>query len=162
MTVPHEILRFPPVLQLVLLGLLAAYVLVSLLARVAPGFGWLWRDRDEARGGAHLFVYTIVPALVLVVAAAAVYLNWEAAAPLSGGWTTRELTLGPGAALLGLVVIVAGQVLGRGAEHDDAERPAAWIPLVTILVGIALLAVGVTTLGRTVKRTAPATAAPPA
>ena len=30
----HEITRFPPVLQLVLLALLAAYVLLSLLARV--------------------------------------------------------------------------------------------------------------------------------
>ena len=44
----HELLRFPPVLQLALLGLLAAYVVLSLLARVSPGFRWLWRDRADA------------------------------------------------------------------------------------------------------------------
>ena len=159
---PNEILRFPPVLQLALLALLAAYVLLSLLARASPRFRWLWRDRAESGGGAHVFVYTVVPALMLLVAGAAVYLNWNASAPLSGGWTARELALGPGAALLGLVVVIAGQLLGRGADLDDASRPAAWIPLVTILVGVALLAVGVTTMGRTVKRTAPATTAPPA
>ena len=95
---PHEILRFPPVLQLVLLGLLTGYVLLSFLARVAPGFRWLWRDRGDARDGAHVFVYTIVPTLMLAVAAAAVYVRWDPAAPLDGGWTLRELTLGPGTA----------------------------------------------------------------
>ena len=155
LSVPHEILRFPPVLQLVLLGLLAAYVVISILARVAPGFGWLWRDRAGARDAAHLFTYTLVPALMLAVGTAAVVSRWDPAAPLDGGWTLRELTLGPGVALLGIVVILAGQVMGRGADLDDASRPGAWIPLVAILVGIALLAVGVTTLGRTVKRAAP-------
>jgi hypothetical protein len=150
--VPHEILRFPPVLQLVLLGLLAGYVLLSLVARVSPGFRWLWRDRGDARDGAHVFVYTIVPALMLAVAAAAVYLRWNPAAPLDGGWTLRELTLGPATALLGLVTVIVGQVLGRGRDLADASRPGAWIPLVTILLGIALLAVGVTTFGRTMKR----------
>ena len=156
---PHEILRFPPVLQLLLLALLAAYVLLSVFARVAGGFGGLWRDRDEARGGAHLFTYTIVPALMLLVAAAAVYRSWDPAAPLDGGWSTRELVLGPGAALLGLGVIVAGQVLGRGADLADASRPGAWVPLAAIVVGIALLAVGVTTVGRTVKRATPSLSA---
>ena len=50
-------------------------------------------------------------------------------------------------------------MLGRGADLDDASRPAAWIPLVAILVGIALLAVGVTTVGRTVKRATPVSSA---
>ena len=150
---PHEITRFPPVLQLVLLGLLAAYVLVSVLARVT-GSRWLWRDRSESRGFLHLLGYTIVPALMLAVAASAVWRSWDPAAPLDGGWSVRQLWLGPGMALLGLIVIVAGQVAGRGADLDDAARPGAWVPLVMILVGIALLAVGVTTLGRTVKRAA--------
>ena len=150
---PHEVTRFPPVLQLVLLGLLAAYVLLSVLAR-ATGSRRLWRDRGESRGFGHLLGYTIVPALMLVVAAEAVWRSWDPAAPLDGGWSVRQLLLGPGMALLGLLVIVAGQVAGRGTDLDDAARPGAWVPLVTILVGIALLAVGVTTLGRTVKRAA--------
>jgi hypothetical protein len=149
---PHEILRFPPVLQLVMVGLLAAYVVLSVVARVVPGLRWLWRDRRELRTTTHLVEYTLVPALVLAAAAAAVVLSWDPAAPLDGGWTLRELTVGPGAALLGLVAIIAGQVLGRGAALDDASRPGAWIPLLAILVGIALLAVGVMTLGDTVKR----------
>ena len=150
--VPHEILRFPPVLQVAAVGLLAAYVALSVVARFAPGLGWLWRDRDEARGGLHLFEYTIVPALLLAGAAAAVVLYWDPAAPFDGGWTARELVLGPGVALLGLVVIIAGQVMGKGADREDASRPGAWMPLVAILVGIALLAAGVTSMGRTVKR----------
>jgi hypothetical protein len=158
--VPQEITRFPPVLQLVLLGLLAAYVALSVLARVVPGLGWLWRDRGEVRAATHVIEYTLVPALMLAAAAAAVFLNWDSAAPLDGGWTLGELTMGPGAALLGLVVIVAGQVMGRSANLEDASRPGAWIPLVATLVGIALLAVGVMTVGGTVKRTAPATTAP--
>jgi hypothetical protein len=149
--VPHEITRFPPLLQLVLLALLAAYVLLSVLARV-PGYRGLWEDRGESRTGMHLLGYTIVPALMLAVAAVAVYRSWDPAAPLDGGWSVRQLTLGPGMALLGLVAIVAGQAAGRATDLEDAARPRAWIPLVTILVGIALLAVGVTTLGRTVKR----------
>lgn len=138
-------------LQLVLLGLLAAYVLLSVLARVT-GSRRLWRDRGESGGFWHLLGYTIVPALMLAVAAEAVYRSWDPAAPLDGGWSLRQLLLGPGMALLGLLVIVAGQVAGRATDLDDATRPGAWVPLVTILVGIALLAVGVTTLGRTVKR----------
>ena len=156
---PHEILRFPPVLQLALLALLAAYVALSLLSRAAPGFRWLWRDRADAGTGSHVFVYTVVPALMLAVAAAAVVLNWDPSAPLDGGWTLRELTLGPGAALLGLVVVIGGQLMGRRADLDDASRPGAWIPLVAILVGIALLAVGVTAIGRTVKRAPPVSTA---
>jgi H+/Cl- antiporter ClcA len=100
----------------------------------------------------HLLTYTIVPALMLMVAATAVYRSWDPGAPLDGGWSARQLTVGPGMALLGIIVILAGQVAGRANDLDDAARPRAWIPLVTILVGIALLAVGVTALGRTVKR----------
>jgi hypothetical protein len=153
--VEHELLRFPPVLQVLALVLLAAYVLVSIAARVVPGFRWLWRDRADVKTGMHLFEYTLLPALVLAVAAAAVVLNWDAEAPLDGGWSLEELVIGPGLALLGLAVVVSGQLVGRGTDLSDASRPAAWAPLVAILVGIGLLAVGVTSLGRTVKRAAP-------
>ena len=152
---PHEILRFPPVLQVAAVALLAAYVLLSIFARVLPGLGWLWRDRDEVRSATHLFEYTIVPALVLAGAAAAVVLHWDPAASFDGGWTVRELVLGPGLALAGLVVIIAGQVMGKGADLGDASRPGAWMPLVAVLVGIALLAAGVTSTSRTLKRASP-------
>ena len=155
----HELARFPPVLQLLALALLGAYVALSLVARLSPRHRWLFRDRAESRTTEHLFEYTIVPALVFVVAAAAVVLNWDPSAPLDGGWPARDLVLGPGAALLGGIVILAGQIAGRRAALDDASRPGAWIPLIAILAGIALLAYGVTRLGRTVKRSAAAVAA---
>jgi hypothetical protein len=157
----HELARFPPVLQLAAVALLAGYVALSLLARLSPRFRWLWRDRAESRTTEHLFEYTIVPALVFAAAAAAVVLNWDATAPLDGGWSLRELTLGPAAALLGLAFVVGGQLAGRRAATADASRPGAWVPLVAILAGIALLAWGVTTLGRTVKRSANAAARAP-
>ena len=67
---PGEIAKFPPILQLVLLGLLAFYVLLSLLARVSPRLAWLWADPDEARGVVHWLEYTILPAMILAVASA--------------------------------------------------------------------------------------------
>ena len=151
----HELLRFPPVLQLAAVGLLAVYVAVSIAARVVPGLRWLWRDRADAKSGMHLFQYTLLPALVLAVAAAAVFVNWDPEAPLRGGWSTGELVIGPGAALLGLAIVVFGQIIGRDTDLQDASRPGAWIPLVSILVGIGLMAAGVMSLGRTVKRAAP-------
>jgi hypothetical protein len=156
--VDHELARFPPVLQLLALALLGGYVALSTFARVSPRHRWLFRDRADARSFEHLAEYTIVPTLVFVVAAAAVVLNWDPSAPLDGGWSLRELVLGPGAALLGGIVILAGQIAGRGAGTADASRPGAWIPLFAILAGIALLAYGVTTLGRTVKGATPAAA----
>lgn len=149
----HELTRFPPVLQLVALALLAAYVFLSILGRWSRRFRrMLWADPAESRTLAHLFVYTLVPGLILAVAVAAVALNWDASAPLDGGWSVRQLTLGPVTAALGMVVIVIGTLAGRRIDTSDASAPGAWIPLVSILLGIALLAVGVTTFGRTVKR----------
>ena len=150
----HELARFPPVLQLAVLAFLGGYVALSMFARVSPRHRWLFRDRADAHTFEHLAEYTIVPTLVFVVAAAAVALNWDPSAPLDGGWTLRQLLLGPAAIVLGGVFIVGGQLAGRGADTADASRPGAWIPLAAILVGIALLAYGVTSLGRTVKRSA--------
>lgn len=156
----HDIARFPPILQLVLLGLLAGYVLLSLLARTRR-FRWLWHDRAESRTFEHLLEYTLVPALVLAVAVAGVALNWEQGAPLDGGWSLRELTVGPVTAGLGVIFIGAASVLRRRIDISDASTPGSWIPLVAILLGIALMAVGVTSLGRTVKRASPASPALP-
>jgi hypothetical protein len=158
--VDHELVRFPPVLQLLALGLLAAYVALSIAARAVPGLRWLWRDRADVKTGMHLFEYTLLPALILAVAAAAVVVNWDPDAPLDGGWRLEELVIGPGAALLGLVLVLAGQSMGKGAAGMDPSRPLAWMPLVVILAGIGVMAVGVTTLGKTVKRAEPRAAAP--
>lgn len=138
------------------MALLAVYVALSLLARSSRRFRWLWRDPDEAPTGEHFFVYTLVPLLVFAAAAAAVVSHWDPSVPLHGGWSLRELVLGPTAAFFGLVLVVGGQLAGRGSETADASRPSSWLPLVAILAGIALLAYGVTTFGRTVKRSAPA------
>lgn len=157
----EEIARFPPILQLAGVGLLALYVALSLLGRVSPRFGWLWADAEEARTTTHWMEYTVVPALLLVGAAAAVIKSWNPAAPLTGGWTVRQLALGPGLAVLGLLFVGAASLALRARE--TAVKPApAWIPPVMMLIGLAALIVGVLTLGRTVKRMKPKRALPAA
>jgi hypothetical protein len=156
-----EIARFPPILQLAGVGLLAFYVLLSLLGRVSPRFRWLWADADEARTTTHWMEYTIVPALLLAGAVWAVIKNWDPAAPLTGGWTVRQLALGPGLAVLGVLLVAAASVAQRARE--SAVKPApAWIPPVMMLIGLAALIVGVLTLGRTVKGKDPKRTLPPA
>ena len=150
----EEIARFPPVLQLAAVGLLALYVMLSLLGRVSDRFSWLWADANEARTTAHWLEYTIFPALLLAGAVAGVVLNWKPGAPLAGGWTVRELSLGPGLALLGVLLVAAASVAQRARE--SAVKPApAWIPAAMMLLGLAAIVVGVLTLGRTTKRIAP-------
>lgn len=149
---PDEIARFPPILQLVGVGLLGLYVLLSLLGRVSPRFRWLWADPDAARSMGHWLEYTVVPALLLVGAIAVVVVNWNPAAPLNGGWSAGQLALGPGLAILGFILVGAASLAQRARE--SALRPApAWIPALMMLVGVAALAIGVLTLGRTVKAT---------
>ena len=150
----EEIARFPPILQLAGVGLLALYVALSLLGRASHRFDWLWADADEAGTRAHWMEYTILPALLLAGAVGAVIANWNPAAPLTGGWTVRQLALGPGLALLGVLFVAAASVAQRARE--SAVKPApAWIPPVMMLIGLAALIVGVMTLGRTVKRMEP-------
>jgi hypothetical protein len=149
-----EITRFPPILQLAGVGLLAAYVILSLLGRVSSRFSWLWADADEARTTTHLMEYTVFPAVLLAGAAWAVIANWKPGAPLTGGWTVREVALGPGLAVLGIVLVAAASLAQRARE--SAVKPApAWIPPVMMLIALAALIVGVLTLGRTVKRREP-------
>lgn len=147
-----EITRFPPILQLVALALLGGFVAVSVLGRLSARFRWLWRDVDEVHTREHLIEYTLVPALLFAGAVAAVVLEWDPGVPLGGGWSLRELTVGPTAAALGMIVLVLATAAGRHVDTSDASRARAWVPLALFVVGIALLAVGVLTLGRTVKR----------
>ena len=146
-----EIARFPPILQLVMVGLLGAYVLLSLLGRVSPRFHWLWADPDAARGAVHWVEYTVIPALLLGGAVWAVVARWNPRAPLTGGWTVRELVLGPCLALAGVVLVAAASVAQRARESAVTPAPA-WIPAVMMLLGLAALVVGVLTLGGTVKK----------
>jgi hypothetical protein len=149
-----EITRFPPILQLAGVGLLAFYVALSLLGRVSRRFDWLWADAREARTTTHWLEYTVFPALLLVGAVVAVIKSWNPATPLTGGWSVRQLALGPGLAVLGVLLVAAASVALRARE--SAVKPApAWIPPVMMLVGLAALIFGVLTLGRTVKRTGP-------
>ena len=156
-----EITRFPPILQLAGVGLLALYVVLSLLGRMSRRFDWLWADAEEARTTIHWMEYTVFPALLLVGAAWAVIAKWNPAAPLTGGWTVRQLALGPGLAVLGIVLVAAASLALRARE--TAVNPApAWIPPLMMLVGVAALVVGMLALGRTVKRTKPKRALPTA
>ena len=148
---PDEITAFPPVLQLALLGLLALYVAVSVLARVVPGLRPLWDSPRKAKGVLHVMKYTLLPALVLAVAAAAVYQRWDPSAPLDGGWTTRELTLGPAGVVLGFALILLAREAGDRIDTSDASSGRAFVPLLLMLTGIGFLAFGAITLGRTVK-----------
>ena len=149
----HEISRFPPLLQVALLALLAGYVLLSVLARVSPRFSGLFDDPAEAHTAWHVVEYTLVPALVLAVAATAVVLRWDPGAPLGGGWSLRRWALGPVAALAGLLLVALASTVGRrgGWLATPEGQRWAWLPLVAMLAGMGLMAVGVVTLGRAVR-----------
>jgi hypothetical protein len=147
-----EITAFPPVLQLVLLGLLALFVAVSVAARFVPGLRHLWNNPRKAKGSAHVAKYTLLPALVLAVAAVVVYQRWDPHAPLDGGWTLGELMLGPGGVLLGFAFILLARAAGDRIDTSDASSGRAFVPLLLMLAGIAFLAFGAITLGRTVKQ----------
>jgi hypothetical protein len=149
---PDEITAFPPVLQLVLLGLLALFVAVSVAARFVPGLRQLWDNPRKAKGPAHVAEYTLLPALVLAVAAVAIYQRWDPHAPLDGGWTLRELTLGPAGVALGFALILLAREAGERIDTSDASSDRAFVPLLLMLAGIGLLAFGAITLGRTVKQ----------
>ena len=147
---PDGIARFPPVLQIAAVGVLAVYVLLSLLGRVSPRFHWLWADADEARTTTHWIEYTVLPAIMLVGATVGVVVNWNPAAPLLGGWTVRQLLLGPALAFIGVLLAAAASVAQRA--RDTAVSPApAWIPAVMMLAGLAALVVGVLSFGGTMK-----------
>src|SRR5262245_60484153 len=101
---PDGLTRFPPILQIAGVSVLAAYVLLSLLGRVSPMFRWLWADPREARTATHWIEYTILPALLLVGSTLAVVANWDPMAPWLGGWSVRQLLLGPALAGVGVVL----------------------------------------------------------
>jgi hypothetical protein len=147
----HELTRFPPVLQLLALGLLAAYVLASVVGRLSDSFDWLWDEPEAVRSPAHVVQYTVLPACVLFAAAVAVYLNWDPGASLTGGWSIRQLTLGPIAALLGIVLVaLASTIRKRGGWVASGGSP--WVLFLALVVGMALMAVGIFSLGRTMKK----------
>jgi hypothetical protein len=148
----HELTRFPPILQLVALGLLAAYVLLSILGRLSDSFEWMWDRPDDVRSLGHLLSYTVTPALMLFAAAAWVYLGWKPEAPLTGGWSVRQLILGPLAALAGLLLVALATTVQRRGGFVAANPGRAWIPFVALLVGMALMAMGIMTFGRIVKQ----------
>jgi hypothetical protein len=147
----QELSRFPPILQLVGLGLLASYVALSVAGRLSRRLQWLWDDPDEAATLDHFVKYTLIPALLLVAVAAAIFVSWDPGAPLGGGWTLREFAVGPGSLALGAALIALAQGAGRRIDTYDASSARSWIPLVLMLAGIGSLAFGAVTLGRTVK-----------
>jgi hypothetical protein len=147
----HEIARFPPILQLVALALLGGYVAVSVAGRVSRRLQWFWDDADEAKTVVHFVEYTLVPALMLAAAGTAVVLNWNARAPLDGGWTIGELSVGPLSLLLGAALMLLAKSAGRRIDTSDAASARAWIPLLLLLTGVGVLAFGAVALGRTVK-----------
>jgi hypothetical protein len=153
-----EIARFPPIVQLVVVGLLSLYVAVSIVGRLSPRFRWMWRDPRKRHRLGHIVEYTLIPAAILAASCAAVVYNWDYRVPLDGGWASTDLVLGPGAALLGGLLIVAAGILGRDADEMDPKALRSWLPFLLIVSGIALLAVGVFRFGRMVKGRAVASA----
>jgi len=138
-----EVARFPPIVQIAGLGLLAIYVIVSIVGRLSPRFRWLWRDPRKRHRLGHVFEYTLIPATILAVSGAAVVYNWDYRVPLSGGWTRTDFILGPGAALLGLLLVVAGTFLGRDADLKDPAVLRSWLPFILVIAGMAIMSVGV-------------------
>jgi hypothetical protein len=146
-----EIALFPPIVQLVGLGLLSLYVIVSIIGRLSPRFRWLWRDPRKRHRLGHIVEYTLIPAAILTASSAAVVYNWDYRVPLDGGWATTDLLFGPGAALLGGLLIVVAGIAGRDADEMDPKALKSWLPFILVVSGIALMAVGVFRLGRVVK-----------
>lgn len=150
----HELTRFPPILQVLGLILLGTYVSSSIVGRLSDRFEWMWDSPRDVHKPLHVLEYTIVPALMFCVAAAAVVYNWNPGAPWSGGWTVGQLVLGPVAALVGLLLVALATTVNRrrGASASDPSQPLAWVPFVALLVGMGLMASGIFSLGRTLKR----------
>jgi len=134
-----ELTRFPPALQLLGLGVLAAYVAVSILARWR--YPWLW-SHDDASSRGHLLNYTVVPALVFVAAVAAVWSSWSPGAPLDGGWSTTDLVLGPAALLCALALVMAAGIVAR-VEKRTSGVVTTFRPLLLMVGGLLSLGAGV-------------------
>ncbi len=144
----EDITRFPPIVQLLCVGLLSVYVLLSIIGRLSPHFRWMWRDPRKRHRLGHVLEYTLLPAAVLAVAATALVYNWDYRVPLDGGWMPADLILGPGAVLLGGLLIVTASILGRDADEMDPKALRSWLPFILVIIGIAVLAVGVFRVGR--------------
>ena len=63
----------------------------------------------------------------------------------AGGWTVRQLLVGPALAFVGVLLTAAASVAQRARDTAVAPAPA-WIPGVMMLVGIAALIIGVLSL----------------
>ncbi len=148
----HEITRFPPILQIVGLVLLSGYVLVSIVGRLSPRFRWLWRDPRKRNRFGHVVQYTLIPAAILAAASVAVVYNWDYRVPLDGGWAASDLVFGPGAALLGGLLIVAATPLGRDGDEKDPTTLRSWLPFILVIGGLALMSLGVFRFGKVVKQ----------
>ena len=149
---PDEITRFPPIVQIAGVVLLSGYVLVSIAGRLSPRFRWLWRDPRKRHRLGHIIEYTLIPAAVLAAATAVIVYNWDYRVPLRGGWSITDLVLGPGAAFLGGLLIVAATYLGRDADERDPTAFRSWLPVILVIAGIALMAVGIFRFSRIVKQ----------
>ena len=148
----QEITSFPPIVQLLCVGLLSIYVFVSIVGRLSPRFRWMWRDPRKRKRLGHVVEYTLIPAVVLAVAGTAVVYNWDYRVPLDGGWSAADVAFGPGAALLGGLLIVAAGLLGRDVDEMDPKALRSWLPFLMVVAGVTLMAVGVFRAGRVVNR----------
>jgi len=148
----EEIARFPPIVQIACLVLLSIYVFVSIVGRMSPRFRWMWRDPRKRHRLSHVIQYTLIPSFVLAAVSAVVAYNWDYRVPLSGGWAMADLMLGPGAALVGGLLIVAATALGRDVDEKDPAALRSWLPFILVIAGIALMAAGVFRFGRVVKQ----------
>ena len=154
-SLPAEgVTRFPPIVQVGGLVVLSFYVLVSIVGRLSPRFRWMWRDPWKRNRLGHIFEYTMIPGAILAVAVVIVAHNWDYRVPMSGGWAAIDLVLGPGAALLGGLLAVAGSFLGRDADEADPGALRSWLPFLLVVAGIVLMAVGIVHSTRVVKRRA--------
>ena len=75
--------------------------------------------------------------------------------PRGGGWTTSELVLAPAALVLSSFAIGAASFLGARIDTENTADPRAFLPLLLVVVGVALMAFGIFRLSRTVKAHAP-------
>jgi len=127
----------PPILQVLALGALSAYVLVTLTGRMAPAIGRrIFAPGVDFRAVDHIIEYTVVPALVLAGAVAVVVTSWDASRSWFGDWAPWRVAVAAGLVAYAFAAVMAGTALSRRMDLSDATRMLSWVPLLLLVTGI--------------------------
>lgn len=132
----------PPLIQVLLLAGLGAYVAVSIAARLVPAFGArVWDPHRRPSSGSHLVEYTVIPAIVFIAATAVVLSEWDSARPWLGSWTVAQTIVRVGLSFYALGAIILASILNRRMDTSDARRASSWLPFGLVVSAIGAIVV---------------------